>query len=98
MDESEQFAWASAYQNQDLIWISTDSGRGICIYDPQGTETVLGPDVDDNALGAAVKEALAHSRFLPLEEAREFLDHRRAEQAYGERIKSLIERYGYNNK
>ena len=98
MNEPEKYAWASAYQNQDLIWISTDSGHGICVYDPQGKETVLRPDADDNALGAAVKEALAHSRFLPLGEAREFLDYRRAEQKYARRIESLVESHGYKNK
>jgi len=98
MDEPEKFAWASAYQNEDMIWISTDSGHGICVYDPQGKETVLSPDADDNALGVAVKEALAHSRYLPLDEARGFLDYQRVEQRYAERIESLMERHGYKNK
>jgi len=98
MNEPEKYAWASAYQNRDIIWISTDSGHGLCAYDPQGKETVLGLDADDNALGVAVKAALGSSRFLSLDEAREFLDYRRAEQVYNERIKSLMERYGYNNK
>lgn len=98
MNEPEKCAWASAYQNRNIVWITTDSGRGACVYDPQGKEAVLGLDADDNALGIAVKDALAHSRFLPIEEAREFLDYRRAEQVYNERIKSLMERYGYNSK
>ena len=98
MNEPEKCAWASAFQNQDMIWISTDSGHGACAYDPQGKETELELDADDNALGVAVKEALGRSRFLSLDEAREFLDYRRVEQRYGDWVNSIIERHGYKNK
>ena len=98
MDEPEKNAWASAYQNQDIISISTDSGYRTRAYDPEGKETVLKLDANDSALGTAVKEALAHSRFLSLDEARDFLDYRRVEQRYAQRIKSLMERQGYKDK
>ena len=98
MDDREKKAWASAYQNADMVRISTVSGHGLLVDDPQGKETLLGNDADDAALGVAVKEALARSRFLPLDEAREFLDYKRVEQRYEERTKVLMERYGYKNK
>lgn len=98
MEQPAKYSWASAYQNEQLIWIYTDSGRGMCVYDPQGKEAVLKIHADDKALGEAVKEALACSRLLPPEEAREFLDHRRAEQVYDRRIESLVHDHGYKNK
>jgi hypothetical protein len=98
MSDAEKCAWAGADQNPDVICISTYSGYRACAYDPQGKETILRPDADDNALGVAVKEALAHSRFLSLDEARKFLDYRRLEQRYDEWIKSLMERQGYKDK
>lgn len=98
MDEPEKRAWASAYQNQEMISISTDSGYRRCAYDPQGKHTVLKIGADDNALGVAVKEALAHSRFLSLDEARPFLDYRNTEQRYAEWIKSIMDGHGYRSK
>lgn len=98
MDEPEKCAWASAYQNQDIIWICTDSGYRSCAYDPRGKETILRPDADGTALGVAVKEALENSRFLSLDEAREFLEYRRAEQKYEARIESLMDSQGYKTR
>jgi len=98
MNEPEKVAWAHAYRNQDIICVYTYSGYRGCAYDPQGKETILGVDTDDIVLGIAVQEALAHSRFLSLDEAQEFLDFRLVEQRYAERIKSLMERQGYKNK
>ena len=98
MDQPEKCALASAYQNQDIIWVRTESGFRDSAYDPQGKETVLRVDADDNALGVAVTEALAQSRFLSLEEARTFLDYRIGMKIYDERIRSLVESEGYKNK
>lgn len=91
-------SWASAFQNQDFIWIYTDSGRGLCAYDPQGKDIVLQPDADDNTLGIAVREALAASRFLSVKEARTFLDYRLDGGEYDDRIKALMHMYGYKRK
>ena len=98
MEEPEKCAWASAYQNQDIICVNTNSGYRASAYDPQGKQTVLKLDADDNALGVAVREALAHSRFLSLDEARKFLDYRNGEQSYAEWIKDLMDRQGYKSK
>ena len=98
MNEPEKCAWASALQNQDMIFIITNSGHGACAYDPEGKEAVLGLDANDEALGVAVREALACSRYLSIDEVREFLDYRRVEQRYNEWVKSLMEKQGYKTR
>jgi hypothetical protein len=75
MDESEQCSWAGAYQNQDMICVISRSGHGMYARDPFGKETLLGVDADDHALGIAVQNALAGSRFLSLKESNIFFDH-----------------------
>jgi hypothetical protein len=94
----EPRAYTSAFQNQDFIWVYTDSGRGLRAYDPQGKDVILGLDVHDNALGVAVWEALAVSRFLSPKEAMEFLDYRTGGDEYEVRVKSLMGMHGYANK
>lgn len=98
MDEPGKCAWASAYQNPDIIWVCTESGYRGSSYDPEGKETLLRVDADNYALGVAVKEALAHSRFLSPEKARIFLDYRTGTPKYEARIRSLVESEGYRNK
>ena len=94
----EPRARASALQNQDFTWVYTDSGRGLVAYDPQGKDVILGLDADDNALGVAVWEALASSRFLSPKEAMKFLDYRARGDEYKKRVKSLMCMHGYKNK
>jgi hypothetical protein len=94
----EPRACASARQNQDFTWIYTDSGRGLIAYDPQGKDVILGLDADDNALGAAVREALAFSRLLSLKEAMKFLDYRTRGDEYKQRVKFLMDMHGYKNE
>jgi hypothetical protein len=91
-------ARACARQNQDFTWVYTYSGRGLVAYDPQGKDVILGLGVDDNALGVAVWEALASSRFLSPKEAMKFLDYRTRGDEYQERVKSLMKTHGYKNK
>jgi len=94
----EPRARASALQNQDFTWVYTYSGRGLVAYDPQGKDAILGLEADDNALGVAVWEALASSRFLSPREAMKFLDYRTGGNEYEERVKSLGRMHGYKNK
>jgi hypothetical protein len=89
---------ANARQNQDFAWVFSDSGRGLVAYDPQGKDVILGLDADDNALGVAVREALASSRFLSPKEAMKCLDYRRRGDEYEERVRSLMGMHGYKGK
>jgi len=98
MKYMEPCASASALQNQDFTWVYTDSGRGLVAYDPQGKDLILGLDADDNALGVAVREALASSRLLSPKEAMKLLDYRTSGDEYKERVKSLMRMHGYKNK
>ena len=98
MDEPEKCAWAGAYQNQDMICVDSCSGYRGCAYDPRGNQTVFGVDADDDALGIAVQNALAGSRFLSIKEIPDFFDYRRVEERYAERVKSLMARQGYKTK
>ena len=91
-------AHACVRQNQDFIWVYTDSGRGLVAYDPQGKDVILGLDADDAALGVAVREALACSRLLSPKEAMKFLDYRERGDEYKKRVKSLMCMHGYKNK
>jgi len=94
----EPCADARAFQNQDFIWVYTQSGLGLVAYDPQGKDVILGLDADDAALGIAVRDALAFSRFLSPKEAMKFLDYRTSGDEYEERVKSLMETHGYKNE
>jgi len=94
----EPCARARAHQTQDFIWLFTDSGLGLVAYDPQGKDFILGLDAEDAALGVAVREALASSRFLTPKEAMKFLDYRTMGDEYEERVKSLMETHGYKNE
>jgi hypothetical protein len=91
-------ARASVRKNEDFFWVYTQSGRGLVAYDPQGKDVILGCDADDNALGVALREALASSRLLSPEEAMKFLDYRTSGTEYEERLKSLREMHRYQNQ
>jgi hypothetical protein len=94
----EPCARARAHQTQDFIWLFTDSGLGLVAYDPQGKDFILGLDAENAALGVAVREALASSRFLTPKEAMKFLDYRTMGDEYEERVKSLMETHGYKSE
>jgi hypothetical protein len=98
MDEPEKCAWAGAYQNHDIICVISRSGYRGCAYDPRGTQTVLGANADDDALGIAVQNALGGSRFLSLKELPEFFECRRGEERYDEWVEFLVARQGYETK
>jgi hypothetical protein len=98
MKTLEPRAHAASLQNQDFIWVYTESGLGLVAYDPQGKDVILGLDADDAALGVAVREALACSRILSPKEAMKFLDYRTGGDEYKGRVKSLMEMHGYKSK
>ena len=98
MSDPEKCEWAHAYQNHDLICVRTYSGYRGCASDPNGKETVLGVDADDDMLGVAVREALARSRFLSIKESRVFLDYQLVHERHVEWVKSLMARQGYKTE
>lgn len=94
--------------NADFICVETWSGyRGGNHGDPKGKQHLLSPDAHDLALGEAVQDALAHSRWV--------LPTRREGSSYPEGVEfdlslsdykvnypawvnALMERYGYKTK
>jgi hypothetical protein len=108
MSEVTRGYWAGVKCNSDFICVETWSGyRGGTDRDPKGKQNLLPPDASAVALGEAVQDALAHSRWV--------LPARREGSTYPEGvdfdmsvsdykvnypawIKALMERYGYKTK
>lgn len=90
--------WASAYWNGDFYLIETFSGYRLYGRDPAGKKHTLQPDASAQELGAAVLDALAHSRFLSLDQAKDFFDYTAGQEQYATWIKSLMTQHGYKTK
>lgn len=90
--------WATTSINDDFIEIITYSGYRSCAYDPEGARHLLSPDADDESLGMALRDALAKSRRMTLEEVRVFFDRDGLQQRYDAWVKDLMSRYGYKTR
>lgn len=60
----EKKQWTAILDNQDFIWIETYSGYTLTASDPLGKQYLLELTVENIDLGAALFDALAHSRFI----------------------------------
>lgn len=102
--------WAGAKNNGDFICVETWSGYRAPVGDYKGKQHLLTPDTSDEVLGAAVKDALAHSRFVlgvprpgsvyppELEFDMELYDYKKSAERYAAWIKNLMTTYGYKTK
>jgi CDI immunity protein len=91
--------WASVYENDEFVQIETQSGYRGGLPDPLGRRVQLSPPATDDALGSAVLEALASSRFLHPNEHNAFFDIRgRVVPQYEEWVKSVMATYGYKTR
>jgi hypothetical protein len=95
MDGNAQTASASAYNNGDFICIVTYSGARLGILDPQGVQHLLPPSANNQELGVAILEALAHSRPLTDEGDDALYDYDAIQQRYAQWVRSLMAAYGY---
>ena len=93
--EPRKMTWAESFSNGDFISVETYSGRGMTGRDPEGSQHLLEPDANDEALGIALLDAMARSRFLTLEENRTFFDHDVGTRRHSEWVDVLLRRYGY---
>ncbi len=82
--------------NEKFIWIAPQSGYRMAVLDLLATERLLAPHAGDDAVGDAIKGAIAESRFLSLEEARGFQEI--ADSLYPQWIERLMLRYNYKSK
>ncbi len=84
--------------NGDFICVETYSGYRRIAGDPQGAMHLLPPDADNEALGTAILDSLARSRFLTLEEANVFFSYEAVNKRYTEWVDNLMQRYEYKGK
>jgi hypothetical protein len=112
MNEVIKGAWAQALSKDKFICVETYSGYGTGNRaDPKGKQNLLAPDASDQVLGAAVLDALAHSRCLVLGAPRsdvqlppevefdpELYDYQLSNERYGVWVRTLMESYGYKSR
>ena len=98
MSEVKPQKWTSAYYNGDFYLIETWSGYRSSQREPTGKQNTLTPEATAVELGTAVLDALAHSRFLSLNEIEDFFNPEKGQQEYLAWIKALIEKHGYKSK
>lgn len=110
MNDVVKTAWADAGINNELVYVITYSGYRSSRADPLGVEHYASPDISDQALGEAVLDALAHSRFVLPERREEVWIHPEATfdrdlydnnltiQRYKQWVGSTLERFGYKTR
>jgi hypothetical protein len=111
MNEIIRGSWAEAYFNRDFYSIETSSGYcGGGNADYKGKQHLLPADTSDEALGVAVLDAMAHSRFVvpaprtdivqhpDVEFDQDLFDYRKMQERYAAWTKSLMAQYGYKTK
>lgn len=110
MNDVKRRYWAEAIDNGDFLCIETYSGYRSSRRDPKGTCHLLAQDASNEALGEALLDALARSRFvLPapqegslyppdIEFDNNLYDHEQSKIRYHQWIVHLMQRYGYKTK
>lgn len=111
MDEVIRGAWADAIFNGDFMCVETWSGyRGGSHADYKGQQIFLKPDASDEAIGLAVRDALAKSRWVlgipragsvyppDVEFDPDLYDYKLNAERYAAWTKELMERFGYKTK
>jgi len=87
---------AGAFITKQFIEIKTYSHYRMSLSDPSVKSTVLVVDAPEEALGQALLIALAHSRFLSLEEARQI--RLTGQTNYQTWIKERMQQFRYKSK
>lgn len=98
MNEVKPCKWAAAKLNQDFFCIETYSGYRSYGRDPEGAQHLLDLNANDEAIGFALQDALAKSRFLTLEQVDDFFDYQKNQPQYEAWVQALMQRYGYKTK
>jgi hypothetical protein len=92
--------FAAAYRQPLFVGVETWSGYRSAAFDPQGPQHLLPPDASDEALGRAVLDALAHSRFFTVEELQtgDFFNYENRNRIYTAWVDKLMSAYGLKTK
>jgi hypothetical protein len=100
MGEVIRTQFAAAYRHPRFFSVDTLSGYRSAALDPQGPQHLLPPDASDDALGRAVLDALAHSRFFTVEEVRtgDFFNYENRNRIYNSWVDKLMSAYGLKTK
>lgn len=98
MNDVEIAAWANAVANGDLIYIQTFSGYRSCRSDPQGKKYLFKPTASDEELGAAILDALAHSRFVRPREDKTLYDYKLTNERYIAWVEKMQSTFGYKTR
>ena len=95
---TQEWFYASAYQNQDFIYIETHSGYRGTAADPDGVQILLPPDASNEDLGKATLAALSKSRIIDISEIATFFDLDKTMKNYNNWVADLMNKYGYKTK
>lgn len=98
MNTVKPMRWASAYWNGDFYLVETFSGYRMAGRDPAGKTHMLKSNANAQELGAAVIDALANSRFLSLDQIKDFFDYKKGQEQYAAWVKNLMTQHGYRTK
>ncbi len=98
MQEVIEKSWASVYKNREFICIKTCSGYRSSHGDPKGKQHMLGLDADDLAVGSALLDALAHSRFLLPKDDPELFSYEKTAERYQQWVAEIMAHYGYKSR
>jgi hypothetical protein len=90
--------WADIHRTERFISVEPLSGYRQALPEDEGYVIYLPPDASDEALGQALLEVLAKSRFIWPPDEPEFFKAERYMQGYRNRQKDFMRRYGYKTK
>lgn len=95
-------AWAGVMRNAKLWCVDSLCGYRMQTVDPKGKQLLLPLDASDSDLGAAVLDALAHSRFLrPWERSKSdaaLFDMEAGRKRYEKWVARLMKACGYKTR
>lgn len=90
--------WADIRFDMDYVAVVAHSGYRSTAMDPDRYFAILPGDVDCTVLAGAVRDALRASRFLPLQDAQDFLVKARSPVSYSTWIADMLRRTGRRSK
>jgi len=96
MNTPEKELRVHVHATPEFIDLQTYSGYRMAVIDPSGRNYDLPPLVQDDELGRALLDALAHSRFVSVEEAYDLKGQ--AQENYNSWVAEKMRRHGYKSR
>lgn len=90
--------WAAVYATDKLLIVETCSGLARVAADPAGKLHMLAAPASNEEAGAALRDALAASRVLSLEELADFFEPCQVEQRYEHWVRTILEARWHANR